>query len=507
MLRKISIISIFLVFLIQVITLLRGPLMYTWDGLVLPWLVSQGQIPYRDYLQNRGFLSEYLIALLSFFTGGPSIALYKIVLVSIFCITAFSLFKIIKKLFGFWAGFISTFYFCLWWPIFNKTSLRPETFLGVFILFIFFAFYKSIVADSNKWMFVAGMISAISLFFKQNVLFPSAGLLFISCYILLREKQHKIKSATKLFISYILGALIPIIAAVFYFYKNKALYDFIYLTIVFPLTKHGKQLGIGFSPHIFLPLRTIDLMNFLLMYSIFIPFIFLLLQKGNDKREKFLLFMVFILFICIQAFNYPHYSLEHSTPILIPLSIMYGVVISKFSNYTKTFQLKENILSYFSLYKRTSIALIVFMVLLTGVNIVHFYKLKWVEDNESNIEDAECSAYHKRLGEVCSWISANINKNERIYVVGNRLIYYYSRRLPTSKYFYQDTSASDNERLLKDLSINRPQYIIFEEEEFAKLKSDVRYETYWKKVFDFIFSSYYRYKIINDRYSIYRRIK
>lgn len=521
-------ILIFLYFQLQISNLFAGLLD---EGFVLynAQLISQGQIPYRDFFMTTTPGSYYLIALLFKFFGnymiiGRILGVASGILTLVACNLLFKLKKYWQYVYLISMAFL---------------LVSPAKFFSyndAFLLLLVALYFLIKGSERNKFLLVgvSGLVSGLGFVFKQSVgglIFPA----FILGIILVTGRNNIIKAI----FSYLIGWLAVLVPVIAYFYFNHALPQVFYFIFLFASAVKSHQSSflihrLAAMPIIvlfFILLRNAKLRVKLLFFSIasllflfyllldiqrigrlltYLPdttfyvqtlaFIFPLiilayyLTKRTDHGKKITLVAIsyLVIFLSHAASGYNIGSGVVVAPLLIPLIIYF---LEKYGNIFYN--------------KRTTFLLTTLILIYTIAFSYNFMRLQnpafagYLESQYTanvNIEEAKYIRFPQTtasdLDQTISYIKANTKKDEKIfcfpYCPG---LLFFSERNGGSFYnlFYFETFAvGDQNSVIQDLQKNKVRFVILEKsEDDISLKARIQSEDKrLPKIKDYIVKNY-----------------
>ena len=294
------------------------------------WLISQGKVPYRDFLISYPpTLGIFLYPLFKLFNESIAIIFISRYIILFFDILiAIAVYKIAKEFFDNDIAILSVLAL-LYEPIFfhKGMQIRPDVPMTFFWLISFYLIIKGI--DKSKNLFLAGLSLGIGFCFKQYMLI---GLLTLLVSVMIYHKYTGVNGIKRIFtqqFTILVGFSLPLIILLGYLHFNNAMGNFAYLNfkayieLTYSHTLYEKI-------QLFLRKALIDLFFW---GSTF----FILLIKTNDlfknklpSKEIFLLtpFFIFLPAIFLFIYSWEQYYLP-----LIPIASIYvGLIIEKILN-------------------------------------------------------------------------------------------------------------------------------------------------------------------------------
>jgi len=271
----VPLIQLFHSFLLLILEFVSYPEFY-----VYPYLVSLKLLPYSQIIDHH-FPGLFMLPVNFYTLNFQDPASFKSLLVILVIFQSALIAKITKKLFSSkLVSCVSVLAFALWQPIFQGNQLWVDTILPLFILLAFNANLNS------KW-FQSGLFLGLGLIFKQSLL-PLVALAFI---------LHPSKK-------FLIGAAVPLLAILSYFWYLGVLSDFLYWTIPYNLLTYA-QLSAK------LPITT-DLLKLAL------PALIILVSLRHAKLRILIIWLVFSIFGGLSRFELVH--LQPGVPFLAILT-------------------------------------------------------------------------------------------------------------------------------------------------------------------------------------------
>ena len=330
-------------------------------------LITQGQVPYRDFFLSTTPGTFYVLAFFYKYLGSY-IVIERILGIFVVITTLFVCNKLFK---------LKTFWQYLYLISLALLSVAPaRTFYynDSTILFTLLALYfliKGIEKDKMYLIVISGLMSGISFLFKQSVgglLFPA----FIIGIFLVSNKNNFLKYI----LSYVVGGLAILAPVSFYFIFNNAFPQALYYIFLFAGSAKSHQLSflthrliaIPFVILFFILLRRVKLKIKLLLISLaFLAFLFYLIlnteridrllaylpdpifyvqslsllfpliilslslkiQKIENRRLILIAVAYLVLFLSLAASGYNMYPAMVVAPLFIPLLISFSETYGK----------------------------------------------------------------------------------------------------------------------------------------------------------------------------------
>jgi len=139
------------------------------ESLYASWLISKGQLVYRDFYQIHTPLAYYLFAPVFFFYNSLKVigAARAAVFVLVFLNGAL-LFKISRRLFNYRTAAAGLLFFLTSWPVFYKmVEIRPDIFVAIFSNLALIALFSP-AGNAPVVFFLAGVCSGLAVLAKQS---------------------------------------------------------------------------------------------------------------------------------------------------------------------------------------------------------------------------------------------------------------------------------------------------------------------------------------------------
>jgi len=296
-----------------------------------PWLVVNGEIPYRDFEWIRNPLDIFLIASVFKLFGVYDLSLRLLVFVLYLVISLTVFFSIWRKSLVL-AATAFYVYVVLLFPLFINTQIG-EALVGLFVFLSFTTFWKYIDTKKERYIFLAGIFSGLSLVTKQT----SIGVLFaiIFTFIVFYIRRGFVKKL----ILYSLGVVVPYFFLILYLIYHNALNDYFYYAIYFNLFIYRELAGRwGFN----------EGMKMLLLYaSSIIPFAFIT-TPIITRQIKFLLIMMTIAMIPTLLPSFWSYRLSSALPLVSLISaVVFLFIFNAIKKNKKSHLVAFSVLSLF----------------------------------------------------------------------------------------------------------------------------------------------------------------
>jgi hypothetical protein len=229
----------------------RDPGVFLYVG----WRILNGEIPYRDIWDHKPPVIFYINALGLSLTDNSRWGVWILEFVFLF-LAALIGFQLLKRLFGFYPSTLSLLLWLLTLPLlfadgnFTNEYTLPLQFLA---LWLFYDLDKQ-PATKLSW-FIIGLTGTIAFFTKQTTIGVWIGILFLSLFKRLKDKNFK--SLTSDLLSFSGGMAFISIAIVAYFGSQGALdefwcaafkYNFTYFATVTSTVERSLPLLMGIDP-------------------------------------------------------------------------------------------------------------------------------------------------------------------------------------------------------------------------------------------------------------------
>lgn len=199
------------------------------------WLVSQGQIPFRDFGEHHAPALWFTFAPLATLPLSKFLFFSRLVIFASVLISTFLVYWLGKKYFSELAGLLAAFFVSVDLSIVIRTSeFRPDPLMAFFSLS---ALAVLLCAKSKKKMgpvvpeytaaLIAGLLFGISFAFKQTAIFPFAGACFALLLVNFFHKRLELKSILFESVTLTAGFLLPFLMTFSYFYLSGGISDYI----------------------------------------------------------------------------------------------------------------------------------------------------------------------------------------------------------------------------------------------------------------------------------------
>lgn len=384
---------------------------FAWTtGVVWSWLMLHGFVPYRDFVLLRTPFDLFLLAGWSNFFGSSQDS-YQLFIYFIFIVIALLVFFLSHRIFPKIQIPSFLFFIIFLFPIFQNTEMG-EMLVGLWTLLLLATMYEYLGKKDIRILFLAGIISGLSVITKQNsggIVIASIGILSLDWFI----KKSSFFSLLKSFALYIAGVLLPILALTSYLLYHNALPGFIYYTLELVLGPYranplppGFSIGEGlwiYAAYLSLCVPLIAYRkqtNLPIQMVIFLPFLTVsLLPSLLPAFHSYRTFTAYPLIAIVAGFN------------ICLLINKKGALIQKFV---------------------ISISLIIFVSLTS--RFINSY-ISQIKDEGFHYKNYIVD-YGKTDYQVVEWIKKNTKEDEKITSSTSLIVYLLSNRLPKNKYTF-----------------------------------------------------------------------
>jgi len=363
-------------------------------GIVRPWFMLNGYLPYRDFGWIRTPLDLFL---LSFWYRlfGISAQAYQFFVFTLITIITLILF-LAKKAFSF------TFYLLLLCPLFLNIE-EGEILIGLFSLLFFVLMCQYFQNKKPSWLFASGLTAGLALVTKQNsALIILAGWLALGLDAYLKKKtlSHFLNKAGL----YFFAVILPFGFFSLYFIAQGAFKNFIEETVIFVLTKYSKApvthgeggwIATGYL-------------------SLLIPFILFRKKTGFSTQSAVLLILLILALFVSLLPSFLSYRAFTAFPLV---AIVAGTNVALFLK-NKTSRL---------------IIIVSFLFFLGFISRFLGYYFSFVQDSGFHFQQYILD-YDKTEYKIADWLRKNTKKEEKIINYGNAIIYLFANRLPKNRY-------------------------------------------------------------------------
>ena len=398
--------------------------------------ITRGQVPYKDFADNKGPLT-YLISVPGMFFGGfTGVWITELILMFISVLFAYKTALFFGNNIFSLSGVVCSF---LVFQSFLDEVAGTEEYALPFMMISLYIFTKYFFTKKEPPVFeliIVGICFAAAFLIRINM-FP---LWLGFCIIILIETLYNKKFLPLIkFVSFFcIGILIVIIPLYLYLYCNNAFSDYIHQNFIV-----GSSRGLsGFSIKEFVIsfYKIID-KNYCWLP---LPIYFIWIIKKQEKINVFLsaglllAYLLTVLFLAVILTSFRHYNLV-LTPFLVPVFTFCSMPVY----------------NYFSNVKNKKIALLVFVCIIFSQCFA-----TWCWSVYNNMTD---SSRNKSIS-MGKRIDQNTTMDDRIILLGKPYhIYLFTERLAASRYIYQGSGVNYDPNaqteFLLDMQKNRPKII------------------------------------------------
>jgi hypothetical protein len=404
--------------------------------------ITRGQVPFRDFVDNKGPLLYLMSAPGMFFGGLTGVWITELILmlVSVFFAYKIALFYGNKHIA--FLGVVCSFIYLQ--TFFGEVAGTEEYSLPFMMisLYIFIKYFFTQKDPPVHELIVLGACLAINIFIRINH-FP-LWLGFCTVIIIESVLKKKYSSLLRYVLFFCVGILIVAVPVFFYLYLNNAFTDYIYQNF-----RMGTARGMSeFSFLVFVrSFVYIYGKNYSSLPLLIYFFVWIIKRDGNIFLNFGLLlsYLLTILFLAVIGSSYDYYNLV-LTPFLVP-AFMFCI---KFA------------INYFSDVKYKNILLVLLFCAVSARNMLSlanniFLAIKYRYINNELVLAGQT-------------IDQNTNANDTIIALQYcREIYLFTERRAASRYIYQtsgiDYGQNAHEEFLKDMRENKPKIIVIENKE------------------------------------------
>lgn len=209
------ILAIAIVFLIVGLSFSRYLVPDEFEHLHAAWLVSQGQVPYKDFFEHHTPLLWYLLAPIFLLFKSPIVivVLARLLILLFLALVFFLVYKITADMFSKWSGIFAIFTLSTTFLyIQNTIEIRPDTPMIFFWLISWFYFLKATKNDSSKYYIYTGLFLSVAFLFKQVIILALPAYLIV---LFFKKRKFILKNSISLIASFLTIQLA--VLAVFYF--------------------------------------------------------------------------------------------------------------------------------------------------------------------------------------------------------------------------------------------------------------------------------------------------
>jgi hypothetical protein len=409
-------------------------------GLIRPWYILKGLLPYHDFSWIRTPLDLYLLAAWYKLFGVSPLA-YQLFVCVILILTVIFFYFIVHKLFPKYARIIYILFLSFLFPFFINAE-EGELLVGLFALIGFFFLCLFISFQRKIHLFLLGVISGILVITKQNTAFFSGAGLVAITFDAMRQKMY-FRTYIKRHLIFLSGILFPISLILIYFAQQGILNEMIYNTVNIILGSYQSAYRAAQRPQ---GDGLLMAAAYLCMLASYIT-LWKQIKLATEIKIAIGLYSITLLPSLLPSFlSYRAYTAFPA------IAITVGIVLGT---------LKAQLLKLHPLR-----IIIVFFFLFTGMYMFSGYikdYVAFVKDNGFHTNQY-ITDYGEIEFEIAHWIVANTSPNERIMCYGNDIIYLLSNRLPTNKHTDPYPFVLEPyEKTSPDFYNNPPTIIIFDE--------------------------------------------
>lgn len=375
------------------------------QGLLESWLVSQGLIFYKDFGgYYLPFLRMLMVPLHNIFGYSQYTTIILAPITSL--LVLFVLFRASQKWLKGWFRVVPLLFFSIWHTLLSYNHFEATAFLGLIVLIsvVFWLLWWD--EPTSLKSFFIGLFSAFGVFSLQIVL---PFYLILNLSFLLKYKELGFKRLFNLLFISLIGFLIPTIIITTWFLLNGALDDLYNATIAYHFTNYPYS-SLGKGEEIVL-----------VFLSIHIPVILLLTTLFRNSKNIALLLMTICLPITFWFAIFHPLRFEISLPIF---SLIFGLGLQD------AFKKKSRIIVNFSRILLISILVINFYTLYKYK--LSFYREKVFNNNHSQAIISKIYP-DDPMYDTVEWIKKNSNPKDKIFVMGDALLYVETKRLPSNR--------------------------------------------------------------------------
>lgn len=405
-----------------------------WEaGVVRPWFILNGYLPYRDFTWIRMPFDLFLLAgwYKVWGVGPNSYQLFCFTLYSLVTVLLFFVSKAVNPKY-YKASFL--FFIIFLFPLFQNTE-EGELLIGIVSLLIFFLMYKYLKSQSLRYLFLVGFTAGIAFVIKQN----SALVIVISVVTIMANgilKKKSLSQHIRDLAVFAFAVLAPFVSISLYFVYKGAFADFFHYTILFLVGTYSKQ-------------KTLfgDGLWILAGYtSILIPFA---VFRRKTQIEPLLGFFLFFQIVALFISLFPSYMSYRAFTSFSLVSIVAGYVISVIIGS------KDKLVKFIAMGS-------LFIFLISISRFVSFYYDAIVSDGF--LYGRHLSSYGKTEYEIANLVKSRTKKNENIVSYSSEMIYLLSDRFPNNKYIEPfPYLLQPFETSLKAFTSDPPKIVVYDE--------------------------------------------
>ncbi len=372
---------------------------HIWDaGVMRPWYMLHGYLPYRDFTWIRMPFDLFLLSWWYRVVGVFPLS-YQSFYIVLMLLIILTLFIVGRYLLGRNSRIPFLFFIIFLFPLFQNTEVG-ELLIGLFSIVLLGVFALFIRTKKIVFLLLLGCIAGLSFITKQNSVLVIAVVYGFLLYKGIITKE-KIKTVTIWLVAFSSGLLVPILLLIGYFYVQSGLSDFLYYTVYFLVTKYTSA-----------PVTKGDGGWILISYMLaLIPLVYILKKMKKDKE-----IVIFLIFQTLCLFSS-----------LLPSFLSYRAFTA--------FPLMSLVFGYIWIEKSKNKAIFIFILIgFIALNV------RYISPYLASIQDTGfrpgqyLTSYGESEREIGEWIRANTKSDEKIINYGSEMIYLFADRLPKNKY-------------------------------------------------------------------------
>jgi len=401
--------------------------------------IIRGQVPFKDFVDNKGPLT-YLISVPGMFLGGfTGVWITELIFMYIAALFAYKTAVFFgERNIAFWGVACS---FIVMQAFFYQVAGTEEYALPFMMvsLYIFVKYFFTQKEPLIHELIILGICLAISLFLRINMFSLWLGF----CIIIVIELliKHKYVSLLKYILLFCAGMLIVVIPIFLYLYRNNAFSDYIHQNIIVASSR-----GFSISSIKEFVKNFFQIME---MNHCFLPFpiYFIWIIKKRKKISIYLssgLLLAYLLMVLFFA-------------VIRPIAMHNNMALTPFLVPAFTFCVKFTF-DYFRDVKKKNIFLFLFLCIILAESLS-----SWVWHLSQIFTDTS----RRGLITIGKEIDQKTDANDRIILLGDYCyIYLFTERRSASRYVYQDAGIdydpNAREEFLRDMQQNKPKIIVIE---------------------------------------------
>lgn len=370
-------------------------------GLVRPWFMINGLIPYRDFVWIRMPADIFILSWwYSIFDVSPyAYQLFiSIVLVLTFIFVYLTACTVSKKY-----AFIASLFYALLYPVLFFNTEVGELLIGLYSVIGVYVFLTFVSKENNVLLVVLGIFCGLLFVTKQSTAFFSFAIL-ISLIIYNLYHGESVKAITKQTGIFGTGVLIPLTILILYYALQGSLdslyhYTVSFIIVSYPSAPVTKGAGLALASGLLVLL---------------IPFLI-----STHKTNKVVRVLLVTAILSLIPSLLPSFLSYRAYPLfpLVALTSSYSIVFlfTSKSKSLKIVVIASYLLSFLLLYP-----------------FAKDYRV-FVEQN-GFVYGQLLFDYGETEKHIANWIKQNTTKDDKIIVYTNNIIYTLSDRLPANKY-------------------------------------------------------------------------